>query len=175
MGFVAETCLAGDILTLTNALVFDGKVTKIKHCQVSFMVQGTKYNIPAADVHSIVFEDKSDKVYTRYLKQLEVDPGRCVNGRLDAGSYHGKKSSHIAMGFLFGPFAMLGTALANPTPEKGKLTGKMSEHTDLFNDPDYLECYQKKAKGKLIGAEAIGFGISALMILLITPTYLKGQ
>jgi hypothetical protein len=170
-----DTSLAEDILVLNNAQTFEGKIIKIKNCLISFNAYGNLYRIPASDIYSIEFKDKSDKVYTRYLKQLEVDPGKCVNGRLDAANYHGKKSGHIAMGFLFGPFAMLGTALSHPTPEKGKLTQRMSENSELFNDPEYLECYQKKAKGKLIGAEAIGFGILALMILLITPTHLAGQ
>jgi len=167
--------MAGDILTLSNTFRYEGKVTKIKDCVVTFRIPGGKYKIPIADVHSIKFENANDKVYQQYLEQLEVDPGKCVAGRLDAARYHGKKSSHIAMGFLFGPFAMLGTALSNPTPEKGQLTRKMSENSHLFSDPDYLECYKQKVKGKLIGAEAIGFGIAALMVILITPTYLNGQ
>ena len=166
---------AGDIVTLKNLQVFDGKVTKIKDCTVIFKVAGQKYHIPVADVQLIQFEDQQDQVYLRYLKQLEVDPGKCVNGRLDAVNYHGKKSSHIALGFLFGPFALLGTAMANPTPDKGQLTHRMSDNSELFNDPDYLSCYKKKAKGKLIGAESIGFGISLLMVLLITPTYLASK
>jgi hypothetical protein len=98
-----------------------------------------------------------------------------VNGRLDAAQYHGKKSAHIALGFLFGPFAMLGTAMSKPTPQNGQLTAQRSNHAYLFDDPEYLDCYRKRAKGKLIGAESIGFGISVLMILLITPTYLAGN
>lgn len=166
---------AADILILQNAQTFEGKVTKIRDCQVIFKVGGDRYHIPAEDIHSIEFASQDDRVYRRYLKELEVDPSKCVNGRLDAAQYHGKKSSHIALGFLFGPIAMLGTAMSDPTPDKGKLTAQRSENPELFNDPDYLDCYRKRAKGKLIGAESIGFGISLLMILLITPTYLANK
>jgi hypothetical protein len=166
---------AGDILTLNNSHVFEGKVTKIKDCTVTFKAKGVKYQIPSNQVFSIEFKNKQDKVYLNYLRALKIDPTRCVNGRLDAARYHGKKSGHIALGFLFGPFAILGTALSDPTPQKGRMTKQMSKHQDLFEDPDYLGCYRKKAKGKLIGAESIGFGISLLMIILITPTYLNGQ
>lgn len=175
IGFLFNPIEAEDILILNNTKQFEGKVTKIKNCMVTFKVHGEKFQIPAYDIFSIEFGDKQDQVYTKYVKQLEVDPGKCVSGRLDAANYHGKKSSHIALGFLFGPFAMLGTALANPTPQKGKLTYRMSENSELFSDPDYLECYKQKVKGRLIGAEAIGFGIAALMILMITPTYLNSQ
>ena len=171
----SQYSVAGDIVTLNNSKVFAGKVTKIKNCMVTFMVDGDRYHIPAGDIHSIKFENQHDKVYRRYLNELEPDPYKCVNGRLDADNYHGKKSGHIALGFLFGPLAFLGTAMANPTPEKGQLTSQRSPNTELFNDPEYLDCYRKKAKGKLIGAESIGFSISLLMLLLITPTYLANK
>jgi len=173
--FLINHIHGSDIVTLSNSQVYEGKVTKIKHCQVTFKSDGGKYIIPASDIFSIEFENKSDKIYSGYLKEMEQNPQTCVDARLDAYQYHGKKTGHIALGFLFGPFAMLGTALSNPTPEKGVLTSKMSENMDLFSDPDYLNCYKKKAKGRLIGAESIGMGISILMILLITPTYLAGQ
>ncbi len=172
---VATSCYATDIITLHNDQVFTGKVTKIKNCLITFRTGGSKYKIPAEDIHSIAFADQQDKIYLDYLEELRVDPSKCVNGRLDALNYHGKKSSHIAMGFLFGPFAMLGTALSDPTPQKGQLTTKMSENPELFSDPEYLSCYRKKAKGRLLGAESIGFGISLLMILMITPTYLASK
>ena len=166
---------AGDILTLTNQKSYQGKVTKIKDCQVIFKLDGDKFTIPANDIYSIEFENKSDKIYLKYLDELTTDPYKCVNGRLDAAQYHGKKSAHIALGFLFGPFAMLGTAMSKPSPHNGQLTAQRSNHAYLFDDPEYLDCYRKRAKGKLIGAESIGFGISVLMILLITPTYLAGN
>ena len=171
----AEITFAADILTLNNSKVYHGKVTKIKDCSITFKTGSNKYQIPSEEIYSIEFENVNDKIYTRYLDQLAVDPSKCVNGRLDAAHYHGKKSGHIALGFLFGPFAMLGTSMSDPTPEKGQSTLELSEHSDLFNDEDYLSCYKKKAKGKLIGAESIGFGITILMVLLITPTYLASK
>jgi hypothetical protein len=164
-----------DIITLNSLRKMEGKVTKIKHCMITLKTDTGKYQIPAEDIYSIQFEDEQDKVYRKYLSELKVDPSKCVNGRLDAVNHHGKKSGHIAMGFLLGPFAMLGTALSEPTPEKGQTTVELSEHPELLQDPDYVSCYKKKAKGRLIGAESIGFGIAVLMIALITPTYLASQ
>ena len=175
MVFSIQIVLAADVITLNTQQTIEGKVTKIKHCVVTLKADEGKYQIPADHIYSIEFENKQDKVYLKYMDGLKVDPGKCVNGRLDAVNYHGKKSGHIAMGFLFGPFAMLGTALSDPTPEKGQLTLDMSDHPDLLQDPDYVSCYTKKAKGRLIGAETIGFGIAVLMIALITPTYLASQ
>lgn len=157
---------AGDILTLNNKMVFEGKVTKIKGCAVVFKVRENKYIIPASEIFSIQFENTEDRVYTRYMQLLEKDPDKCLKGRLDAENFHGKKGGHFVLGVLFGPFAMIGTALSNPTPEKGKQTYMVSKNRDLFSDPAYLSCYRKKAKGQLIGMEVLGWGAWILFVLL---------
>lgn len=164
--FIIES-FAGDILTLNNEMVFDGKVTKIKDCAVVFKANGKKYIIPASEIFSIQFENTEDKVYTEYLKLLEKDPELCLKGRLDAENYHGKKGGHFVLGLLFGPFAMVGTLLSNPTPERGKDTYMMSKNKDNFSDPEYLSCYRKKAKGQLIGMEALGWGTWILLLLIL--------
>jgi len=86
---------------------------------------------------------------------------------LDAENFHGKKGGHFVLGVLFGPFAMIGTALANPKPKKGKDTYMFSENKELFDDPMYLSCYRKKAKGQLIGMEALGWGSWLLLLLVL--------
>ena len=83
-----------------------------------------------------------------------------------AGRQYSKKVGHFFLGVLFGPFAMIGTALANPTPEKGKLTYMLSKNKDQFSDPQYLSCYKKKAKGQLIGMEASGWGAWIVLVLV---------
>jgi hypothetical protein len=94
------------------------------------------------------------------------DPDKCLSARLDAENFHGKKGGHFALGFFFGPFAMIGTALANPTPYKGKNTYMMSKNKDLFNDPEYLSCYKSKAKSQLLLTEGIGWAAWIVILLL---------
>lgn len=163
----AITSFAGDILTLNNAMVFEGKVTRIKDCAVVFKAEGTKYIVPASEIFSLQFEDTADKVYTKYLEMADDNPNKCLNGRLDAENFHGKKGGHFVLGFLFGPFAMIGTALANPTPERGKYTYMRSKNKEQFNDPEFLSCYRKKAKGQLIGSEAMGWASWLLLLLVL--------
>ena len=158
---------AGDILTLKNKMAFEGKVHKIKECVVVFKAEGSEYVVPATDIFSIQFENTEDKVYTDFIKQSALDPNKCLNGRLDAENYHGKSGGHFILGVLFGPFAMIGTALANPTPEKGKQTYMMSKNKEQFNDLEYLTCYKKKAKGQLVTMEALGWGAWVLLTLLL--------
>ena len=157
---------AGDILTLNNDMVFEGKVTKIKNCEVIFKAGGNKYTVPATDIFSIEFEETQQKVYTDYLKMVGENPEKCLKGRLDAENFHGKKGGHFILGVLFGPFAMIGTALANPTPEKGRRTYLYSKNKDQFSDLEYLSCYRKKARGQLIGMEALGWGAWILFVLV---------
>lgn len=165
--FTSLSLFAGDVLTLSNKMVFEGKVINIKDCDIVFKTDGDKYIIPSSDILSIQFENTDNKIYTDYLKQSENDPNKCLQGRLDAENYHGKKGGHFVLGVLFGPFAMIGTALSEPTPEKGKMTYMLSKNKEQFNDPEYLMCYKKKAKSQLIGSEALGWGAWILFLLVL--------
>ena len=149
-------------------MIFKGEVTKIKNCEVFFRSLGNKYVIPASEIFSIQFEDTKNKVYTKYINLPEGE-NKCLNGQMDAENYHGKKGGHFALGFLFGPIAMVGTLLASPTPEKGKRTYLMSKNKEQFTDYEYINCYKKKAKAQLIGMEAAGWG-SYLIILLLAAS-----
>lgn len=163
---ISFASFAGDILTLNNEMTFEGKVKKIKDCTVIFKANGEKYSVPANDIYSIQFADPEDKVYTEYMELAAQDPGSCLKGKEDAGAFHGKKVGHYFMGMLFGPFAMIGTLIANPTPEKGKQTYVKSTNKDEFSNPEYLKCYKSKAKGQLIGMEALGWGTWIAIVLL---------
>lgn len=166
MTFVLST-YAGDILTLKNEKIFDGRITKIKRNTVEFKVEEEKYLIPASEIQSIQFEQENSKVFVEYQKMVLAEQNKCTAGTLDAENYHGRKGGQIALGALFGPFALVGTAiLANPTPEKGARTYMMSKNKELFNDPEYLSCYKKKAKGQLVGQTALGWAAWVLLLLL---------
>lgn len=157
---------AGDTLTLNNAMIFGGKVIKIKQCEVVFTMENERYVIPTSDIFSIRFEDTNDLVYRNYLLLADTDPNKCMNGMLDAENYHGKKGSHFVLGMLFGPFAMIGTALADPTPDRGARTYMMSKNKEQLTDLEYISCYRKKARSQLIGMEALGWGTWILILLL---------
>ncbi len=161
---------ASDILTLNNQMVFEGKISKIKDCMVIFKADGKKHIIPASEIFSLQFEDTTSKIYRNYNKIAEnTSESKCLKGRFDAENYHGKKGVHIALGFLFGPFAMVGTALAaNPTPYNGSDTLLMaSKNKEDFDDIEYLSCYKKKAINQFLGMEAVGWGGWLLLILIL--------
>ena len=70
------------------------------------------------------------------------------------------------LGGLFGPFAKVGAAIATPRPMNGKGTVGLSENKDLFDDPLYLKCYAKKARGKNVGNTALGWGAWLIFVLI---------
>ncbi len=163
---LTNTSFAGDILTLTNQMTFEGKVVKIKQCEVIFKAGGEKFTVPASDIYAIHFESAADKVYVDYLELIDRNPEACAKGSYDAAEFHGKGFGHFALGFLFGPFAMIGTAIARPDPVTGTHTFRKSENHELFADPDYLKCYRRKAKAGNIAMEAVGWGTWIFVALI---------
>lgn len=164
---ISVNTYAADIITLTNAHQLQGKVLNIRNRQVTFSIDESTFLIPSGDIYSIQFENPENKIYQRYLSKLKADESleKCMNARNDAQQLHGKKGGHFVLGVLFGPFAMLGTALANPNPLNGRNTPLLSSHKNQFNDPEYLACYKKKAKGQLIGMEGLGWLAWVLFIV----------
>ncbi|HZX74346.1 MAG TPA: hypothetical protein VFE57_08000 [Cyclobacteriaceae bacterium] len=168
MIFGLYSSYAKDILALTDHKLFEGKITKIEKCYVHFKSDSGTFLIPAEDIFYIQFENPSDKVLNKYLKlQQTTEVGNCLKGAADATMYHGKAAGHVVLGVLFGPFAVIGAALARPTPMRGKSTMAMSENKELFDDPEYLQCYKKKAKGQNVGHAAIGWAVWMIIVLII--------
>lgn len=156
---------AADVITLNNQMVFSGKVKKIKDCTVKFKSDAEIYKIPASEIFSIQFENPRNRMLRNY-QQLS-DPDKCLKARYDADMYHGKTGLHVALGVLFGPFAILGAAVANPSPVKGNDTYIMSKNREIFSDPAYLTCYKKKAKSQNVGNTAIGWAAWLLLFLAL--------
>ena len=155
-----------DVLTLTNQMKFKGDVITIKDCQVKFKAEGKAYWVPAAAIYTIEFANPKDEVYIKYIKQESAN--KCLSGNTDADLYHGKAGFHVAMGVLFGPFALIGAAVASPTPQKGKSTMFLSENKELFNDAEYLSCYQKKARGKNVLNTALGWAAWIILVIAVS-------
>jgi len=157
-------------LKLNNGMKFEGIIKKINECDCQFKVDNHKYNIPLSDISDInVYNEKFREKVTNILGSQN----NCINGQTDAELYHGKRGSHIALGFLTGVIGIVGVAIvANPNPYKGSNTGALSQNKNDFNDPIYLNCYKKKAKGKLVGSTAIGLaGWVALLLLVSSASY----
>jgi hypothetical protein len=161
---------AGDILTLLDketrsaGISFSGEITKIKNCEIVFKMEGKKYFIPASDIYCIDFEDVNNKVLKGY-KQLSGSE-KCMYGMNDAEMYH-KSGLSFAMGVLFGPFAVIGAAISNPSPLSGQNL-YLSSNKEFFNDPTYLACYSKSARKKNLKNAALGWLSWVVLILVLS-------
>lgn len=121
---------------------------------------GITYGILKSEVKTIHYEsgrierfEEGNIVNDELLSPEE----KCACGRSDAERFHGRKSTFFALGVVCAPYAMIGTAFIQPAPRGGKYTVQLSKHQTLFNDPDYLKCYRKKARADMLGAELSGF------------------
>lgn len=172
--FNTISVFAGDLLTTTDHLVFQGKVTQIKDCIVTFKANGKKYEIPAKDIHSIYFERDDDKILIEYLALSESDTNKCLKGSLDAEFLHKRSGEYFLLGFLFGPVALIGAALGNPSPLRGNDTYSKSTNASIFSDPEYLSCYRKRARRDNAKKAALGFASSVLVLPVVFRIILGG-
>lgn len=164
---IANSALSSDILTMLDGKMYQVDVIRVKSCELTVKIENEKFVIPATEIQSIEFENVNDPEYLDFIKMNQFGGDACLSGQQDAENFHGKKGGHIALGVLFGPFAILGTALfADPDPSKGAKTASMSTNKQMFSDPAYLQCYKKEAKSGLIKAEAIGWAAWLIFLLL---------
>ncbi len=162
---------AGDILTLLNketrsaGISFSGEITRIKNCEITFKMEGNKYYIPANDIYSIEFENVNSKILESYNQISSHE--KCMQGMNDAEMYH-KSGLGFAMGVLFGPFAIIGAAISNPSPLRGQNL-YLSTNKEFFNDPSYLACYSRSARKKNVKNAALGW-LSWVVLFLVVST-----
>ena len=158
---------AFDKLTLTNGMQFQGDVVKVKGCSVVFKTEAGKVEVPAKDIYAVEFENPNDEQFVEYIAILDSEGSsdKCMNGQMDANRFHGKKGGHFVLGLLFGPLAVIGTAIgSNPNPYNSKNTVFLSQNKDQFNDPEYLMCYKREAKKSLMAFEWAGWATWLLLI-----------
>lgn len=159
---------AADVVMLKDGHGFTGQIVSIKHDVIKMKWQDDKLFIPLEDIEQIEFESPGSKLALEFMTP-QGQGEKCIAAQQDAEMYHGKVGGHVVLGFFFGPFALIGTALAQPYPHRGRHTPIMSKNKDLFDDPEFALCYKRIAKGKLLGAEAIGWG-AWLVIFLIASS-----
>lgn len=164
---MVSTTYAADLVTLNNGMKFQGKILNVKKNKVIFQSGDEKYSIPSDQISLLEFEDTTSRLYNDLVEiSQEAEQDNCSLGMNDAKNFHGKKGGHIALGVFFGPFAILGTAIAaNPTPYNAKKAMMISTNKEIFSDPSYLQCYKKQAKGDLIIAELEGWALWILFVI----------
>jgi hypothetical protein len=169
--FFCNFLFSEDILVLKNDMIFKGEIIKIKKNKIIFSAEHKEYMIPNRDVFGVYFEDEDNPIYLHLLKYKDgdeyYDSLKCIKGRMDAKSFHGKGFGNFALGFFFGVFGLVGCIVSNPGIENGSKTKIMSQNKELFNDSEYLECYKEKAKNKSVVNAGIGWATGAIVLFTI--------
>ena len=145
-------------------------LTEVKYKKYNDLY-GITYGMLKAEVRRIRYESGRIENFVDGKmvadKPLLSPEEKCACGRLDAEKYHGMKVGAFVCGAYCGPIAILGTSLFRQAPYMGMRTAKFSEHKDLFDDPYYLRCYNKKAKADLMRIELQG-----LIAIIVVPVVL---
>jgi hypothetical protein len=147
--------------------IVETNLTEVKYKEYKNLM-GITYGIYKSDVLRIRYQNGRVESFTPEELAKSMSPEeKCSCGRSDAAKYHGLKGGAFACGAYCGPFVLLGTAITKQTPKMGMRTSKISEHKNLFQDPYYLKCYNKKAKADLLGMEAQGLAAVILIPIVI--------
>ncbi len=151
-------------------MIFEGKIVKVTKKHTVFLVSNYEYFIPNADVYCLIFEDPNSPLLNDLIEKGDElsNPEKCFKAQMDVEAYHGKAFGNFCLGFFFGVFGLIGCAVSSPGPQRGSKTLMMSSNKELFNDPAYLSCYKKKARGKAIGNSLLGWGASILLIIALS-------
>jgi hypothetical protein len=155
---------AGDVLTLTNQKKFEGQVMKIDAYSVEFKADRNIYQIPIAYIEAIEFSDLNNPSLISFLKDsLQVE--NCLKGQKDGKKLFFKLPGFLILGMFGGPFPLIFIKFSNPSPKNEPIISDGSENKELFDDPAYLDCYQKQVKKQNMIAVGVGWAISTAFLV----------
>jgi hypothetical protein len=162
--FLCFALQAADVVTLKNQQKFEGKITKINPSSVEFKVTRNSYEIPFAEIEAIELSNANNPIIIALLDDsLSVD--NCMKGRKDAKKLIYKLPGFVFLGMLGGPFPLIFIKFSKPLPQKEPIIFSQSENKVLFDDPAYLNCYQKQVKKQNMLAVGVGWTISTAFLV----------
>lgn len=170
--FAWTNCFSQDYLIKKNGDSLKVKIVEINLSEVKYKeysnLMGITYGVYKSEVKRIRYENGRVESFVPEDEAVVLSAGdKCNCGTMDAAKHHGMKGAAFACGAYCGPFAILGTAVTKQTPKTGARTLRNSEHKNLFTDPYYLKCYNKRAKHDLLNMELQG-----MIVVIVVPTVL---
>jgi hypothetical protein len=153
-----------DVVVLKDGHLFRGDVEHVYNCAIRFAVGDAAYEIPAQDIAEVYFGNPESRA-ARRMTEVIADADACFTGKTDA-EHHGHGVGHFATGFLFGPFGVIGCAVAKRTPYKSNSPELITVNQSMWSDPAYLACYNKGARSKAVTTSALGWATWILILIL---------
>lgn len=171
-------CYSQDYLIKKNGDSLKVKIVEVGLNEVKYKeysnLMGITYGVYKTEVIRIRYENGRVEDFSEGNMISTLSPEeRCRCGKSDAAKYHGRKGAAFVCGAGCGLYAMLGTSIMNHTPKAGMRTTKMSENKNLFNDPYYLKCYNKKARNDLLNMELQGMIAVVVIPIVIVLTLIR--
>ena len=162
--FVSTQAMAFDHIQLKTGHIFEGTVTKIEPCSVEFEFNAERYIVPAHDIEFVALEAPKKRTVKK-LEALLNGSDNCWKGNSD-GANHGHSGGQFLCGVAFGAFGVIGCAVTTRNPMKSSNPSLMSSNRELWNDGEYLNCYNKAAKSSAVSNSLLGWATWVLLILL---------
>ena len=163
--FLSTTAFA-DIVTI-DGHSYDVEITKIKRNKVHFNLGMDKYVVPISKIDMLYLEETNASFAenAEELNQIAAEEDPCLAGTMDAQT-RGKTAVNVLGGMFFGPFALIHKALKDFHPSKDYATVAAAGHKELMDNPNYIQCYRKKAQTKALTETAGGWATWILLVLM---------
>jgi len=155
--FVFSNVLSKDIIVLKNGEKIKGELLHVKAKELTF-ISKKKNSEPMTFTAAEVEYVKVDS----YEKLLELQEDFYLQGITDATLHHGRFFGNFCAGFFGGAIGFVIVAVTDARAPNPAIVGQENYQNLL-----YREGYNKKAKGKNMRAAGIGWGLGALVGLII--------
>lgn len=155
-----------DIVTI-DGRQYNVEINRIQRNKVLFTLGNDAYVVPMGKI-DMIYLDGANSTFAKsaeVLNQIVSKENPCLLGTTDAQS-RGKTTVNVIGGMLFGPFALIHKALKDFHPMKDIETVAVSSNRDLVDNPNYIQCYRKKARTKALTETAGGWATWILIALM---------
>jgi hypothetical protein len=157
------TSYSKDKIKLSSGKTVRCNIVSLEQDRLTYTHRHQTITVSPSDVLLIEVDPDNTTIIEKLRLNYQENPlAACEIGKADAIAYHNRGFGNFCLGFFFGAFGVIGTAVGTPrSPDYVKIPIK-----ENLQNPEYLKCYEKKARGKNVGS-AVGGWATFLLILVL--------
>lgn len=166
---IGFTSSAKDLIFLQSGEKISATIIDVRQDTLFYVKgkNGTAQFLLSNEVAFIQLDKKNTRVHQILQENIVVEPPvdeiKMLEGKLDANLHHNRGFGNFCLGFFFGPFGVLGTAIGKPrSPDYVKIPKK-----ENLENTDYLKGYEKRARGKNVLHAVGGWAVVVLLSLVL--------
>jgi len=156
-----STTYGKDKITLKGGQLIKGIIVNIEDNKV--VIEKNKIQFEFTPEHVQYIEFDANNVKISKLISENTDEFTYLDGQNDAAVYHKRFGGNFTLGVLFGVFGFVGVALGNAKDPPAIVP----DYSEKINSADYREGYNKKGKGKNLGAAGAGWAVGFVILLIV--------